>query len=156
VSTLFIGLFLFAGIGLDRSATETSASPETFADLIRQAKTAVIAFESSGDLREAKDAVVTDRAWIGQCATLVAAGPLEAQPHCFCVSTPSLELYGNDGLLLKLTLHHASKLRSSGRIVGDFAIGTERHDALLALLMAQQPNARGRVVPPGKQAERKR
>jgi hypothetical protein len=153
---LLLGLVLFAGIGLTRTFAEGSAEPEVFAALIRQAKTAVIAFESSGDPGEARDAVVTDRAWIGQCAALVAAGPLEPQPHCFCVSTPSLELYGDDGLLLKLTLHHASKLRSSGRIEGDFVIGKERHNALLALLMAEQTNARGRHVPPVKQAERKR
>lgn len=156
MSPLLLGLLLFAGIGLDRSAAGTAASPESFADLIRQARTAVVVFESSDGRRGAKDAVVTDRAWIEKFAALVAAGPLDAQPHCFCVSTPSLELYGEDGLLLKLTLHHASKVRSSGRIEGDFDLGKERHDALLALLMAEQPNARGRYVPPVKQAERKR
>lgn len=151
-----LGLVLFTGIGLTCTFAGNTVEPGAFAKLVRQAKTAVIAFESSGDPREARDAVVTDRTWIANCAALVDAGPLEAQPHCFCVSTPSLELYGDDGLLLKLTLHHASKLRSSGRLEGDFVIGKERHNALLALLMAEQTNARGRHVPTVKQAERKR
>jgi hypothetical protein len=134
----------------------TQVTPKEFAEVIRQAKTVVIAFEEYRNKRESKDAVVEDRAWIEKLAALVEAGPLLPRPYCFCVSTLRMELYGDDGLILKLSLHHDLKLRSFGRIKGDYEIGQERSDAILALLVAEQPNARERVVPKLKWPEKKR
>lgn len=125
----------------------TKVTPKEFADVIRQAKTVVIAFEEYRNKRESKDAVVESRDWIEKLAALVEAGPLSPQPPCLCISTPTLELYGRDGRLLKLSLHHESKLRSFGQIQGDFEIGTERSGAIRALIVAEQPNARERTGP---------
>lgn len=134
----------------------TKVTPQEFADVIRQAKTVVIAFEEPRNKRLSKDAVVEDRAWIEKLAALVEAGPLLPRPYCFCVSTLRVELYGDDGLILKLSLHHDLKLRSFGRVKGDYEIGQERFDAILALLVAEQPNARERVIPKLKWPEKKR
>ena len=153
---LRLGLVLLASLltvsGL-ASATPGSAeaatkvTPKEFADVIRQAKTVVIAFEEYRNKRESKDAVVENRDWIEKLAALVEAGPVVPRPYCFCVSTPSVELYGNDGLILKLSLHHESKLRSFGQIQGDFEIGAERSSAIRALIDAERPNARERTDP---------
>lgn len=160
---LRLGLVLLASLltasGL-ASATPGSAeaatkvTPKEFADVIRQAKTVVIAFEEYRNKRESKDAVVENRDWIEKLAALVEAGPVVPRPYCFCVSTPRVELYRDDGLILKLSLHHELKLRSFGQVKGDYEIGQERYDAILALLVAERPNARERVIPrlkwPGK------
>jgi len=145
---------LFALTGQVSSAplpTDATAkvSPKEFAEVVRQAKTAVIAFEDYRDQRKSKDAVVEDRAWIEKLAALIESGPLAPKAHCLCISTPSLELYGADGRLLKLTLHHESKLRSSGLINGDFDLGIARAGAIRALIDAQEPAARERVAPRG-------
>lgn len=156
---LVAGLLATAGLastGPGSAEAATKVTPKEFAEVIRQAKTVVIAFEEYRNKRESKDAVIEDRAWIERLAALVEAGPLVPQPSCFCISTPSVELYGDDGLILKLSLHHNLKLRSFGRIKGDYEIGQERSDAILALLVAEQPNARERVVPKLKRPEKKR
>mgnify|MGYP007090099598 CR=1 FL=1 len=145
--SLLLGLLLFAGIGLERAAQPGISSPDHLAAVIREAKTVVIGFENFRDKRRSTDAVIEDRAWIEKLATLAADGPLIRMPYCFCVSTPTVELYGDDGLLLKLTLHHNSKMRCFGRIKGDFDIGETRARAILALLVAQESNARERFVP---------
>lgn len=119
-------------------------APSELAALIRQADSAVIGFESWTNGRQARDAVVTDRAWIDRLAAIVGAGPLPAQPYCLCVSTPSVELYDDTGLIVRLTLHHRGNLRSSGRVSGDFAIGPERSNQMLDLALAQETNAQPR------------
>ncbi len=161
LSLCLIGALVPALAGVGGSPTPGSAeaatkvTPQGFAEHIRRARTVVIAFEEFRNKRESMDAVVEDRAWIEKLAEIVAAGPLVPQPYCFCVSTPTVEIYGQDGLMLRLSLHHHTKLRSFGVVKGDYDIGKERSQAILALLIAERANARERVIPKLKWPEKK-
>lgn len=139
-------VFGYAGSSTPAPAPSAAVSSAELAALVRRAESAVIAFEDPKDRRQSKDAVASDRVWIEKLAAIVEAGPMAPQPHCFCISTLRIELYNSEGRLTSLTLHHDTKLRSSGAIAGDFEIGAERSQAILQLMVAEKPNARERVL----------
>lgn len=139
--------------GLDASKPHAvGVTAAELAEDIRQAERIVIVFREGEKLQVVRDALVEDPAWVERLNAVIAAGPLLDRPYCFCISTPEMEIYRRDRPVLRLTLHHETKLRLSGRLRGDFDIGAERRKAILDLILEHKSNARDRILP-AKQAK---
>lgn len=142
-----------AGAGSDASKPHVvGVTAAELAEEIRQADRIVIVFREGESLQVVRDALVEDPAWVERLATVIEAGPLLDRPYCFCISTPEMEIYRRGRPVLRLTLHHETKLRLSGRLRGDYDLGVERRKAILDLVLEQKDNARDRILPP-KQAK---
>ncbi len=145
LSALAVGA---SGLASTQSLDSTLTAAE-LADLVRSAERVVIVFQTGDRAKEYRDALVENRAWVERlAATIESGGALLPRPYCFCISTPEIEFYYADRPMLRLTLHHESKLRLFGRVRGDFDIGVERKKAVRALIQEHRAHAKERFLPP--------
>ena len=78
-----------------------------------------------------------DNTWRAEANAVVANATFRPRPYCFCTSPP-LRFFRAGTLLLRMSIHHAEKLRLSvnpqlGELSGDFEVGEATASGLFNL-----------------------
>lgn len=143
LATLLLGIALLAGdaragmTGKLKPPTEPVDVAKPLAQLVREADGVMIEY---GYGKSMALALFEDAAWRERLAKLLESGKFEPKSHCFCISTPEIQLVVKDRVVLRLSVHHGEKLRAySDGVGGDFFTGKELCTALLALVKEKPP-----------------
>lgn len=145
-----LALLAAVSAGADTGPSKPREAGLTSAELaadIRQADRIVIVYSDPAQPTVSRDALVEDSESIGRLLAAIEAGPLPGRPHCLCISMPEIEVYHTGRPLLRLTLHHGTKLRLAGRLAGDFEIGPERGQIIGQVLREHEARAKERLLP---------
>lgn len=140
---LLLGIALLAGdavagmTGKPKPPAELVDVAKPLAQLVREADGVMIQY---GDGKDMSLALFEDAAWRERVAKLLENGKFEPKSHCFCISTPKVQLVVKDRVVLRMSVHHGENLRAYGDgISGDFFTGKELCTALLALVKEKPP-----------------